>query len=188
MKVTISPAVCYLCSRKYQKWGSYAIHSISFNDDLKCEECGSMNPFLVVARILDWDIVFEGQGGWKFESEYFVVIDGIKVRDAEGSLMRLRFKNDVPESFEAAKKEHYNVHSQEDYWINLGAWRRTISWAIASELVSDEIFEAFKLTFDYSDLRRAIYKCEYAPAEPNDPKYIHQSFPMKIINPRVEYY
>jgi len=187
MKFTYTKWLCHRCSMIYEGYGSEAKHVEDYSSDkLECENdgCSRKEWFLLRYRIPEMDIRF------RYDR---VLVDGKTIRTKDGSDMHIEYKKDGPEyeSLEAAKKLHFNVHTEASWWLNFGAWKETIHWDYPSdELVSDDIWEAFQIYVDHP-VRRAIYRSEFVdcPADDPDVGYVDRDgHGQKQINCRVEYY
>lgn len=188
---TYTPWVCHSydykrgtngCSRSYDGYGSESKHTEDY-EPIQCEKCGGMDWFLMRFRIPSINIRF---------------VDGLARCEIPGervlpTMKKIEYRGFRPEyeSFEKAKELGYNVHTEQDWWWNFGAWANTIHYEIDHEtLIPDDVFEAYKVYLGRDDVRRAIYRSDMVECDPDDPAGFHLGGGkyLKQINQRVEYY
>ena len=187
MNFTTTPFLCKYCSRPYEGFGCDSKEALG-ETKLICEGCGNPEWFLFSFRVPEKDIRFIFKCNYRFSTEYAVKVNGrllypSGVMTAQIEPRKLEYKTQEPgvTDLASAIKNFYNVHDEEDFFLNISGWWNTIRWEYDSERLTDDLFEAFKIFTGKDDIRRAVYLCD-------DTGEKDESGFTVWTNKRIEYY
>ena len=187
MNFTTTKFLCKWCALQYDGYGCNSKEALG-DTKLTCEECGKPEWLLFSFRVPEKDIRFIPKCNYRFSTEYVVKANGRLIYPAGEMInriepMKLEYKTQEPgvTDLASAIKNFYNVHDEEDFFLNISGWWDTIHWEYSSDLVPDSIFEAFKIYVNDQTIRRAVYKCD-------DTGEKDESGFTVWTNKRIEYY